>query len=58
MLAEQRLDPAQVKFEVRRGVGFLGDEAEEAFKVDDWDVADKKIDVRSWDGAVDSREQL
>ena len=36
----------------------LGDEAEEAFKVDDWDVADKKIDVRSWDGAVDSREQL
>jgi hypothetical protein len=58
MLAEQRLDPAQVELEVRRGVGFLRNEAEQAFEVDDWNVADEKVDVGCGDGAVDAREEF
>jgi hypothetical protein len=58
MLAEQGLDPAQVELEVRRGVCFLRDEAEEALEVDDRDVADEQVDVGGRHGAVDAREQL
>ena len=35
MLAEQGLDPAQIELEVRRGVGLLRDEAEQALEAAD-----------------------